>query len=754
MDRKYPSAISLIVAAMFLIIPINALATTYFVSSSSGNDTNDGLSSVTDGTHGPWKTINKIHNRSFSAGDSILFKRGDSWNERLIVFFSGNNNSPLVYGAYGTGDMPLINCADKITEWTLFDQNKNIWVAQINTTIKSVSQVFVNDKRQTLSRWPNSGWNTIDATASDGLSLHSKSLTQPDNYWNGTTLVIRSCMWSIDTKPITTSSGAAQTLKWDTALPYSVFATKGYGYYIENKFEELDLPGEYYFNASTHQLYLALEKGTIPEKQTIEIAARDNGVYINQKNHVTISNLKIVKAAINGILCYNSNNVKVLNCNTSNSKKDGISYYSSSGADLWLKENTISDVDEGHGISVVNSARTEIANNRITDIASDFTSPRQGGGIYMRGTENSRVDKNTITNTGGHGMHLANGPVNVSGNFLSNCVLIIQDNGAIYLNGNHTGSFVEYNRIENCPGNNDGTPDSGGPGSTVGLYSDETAFGAVFRYNLIVRCAYGIHIHKSYNTHVFNNTFYDNRYAAVSLQERANNQMYGNNVKNNLCYALNPSAYTLIIRRFSTSDKPIGTFDNNLYYNPGTASSIAYIKDKNSIFSLSAWQTKTETDSGNDLHSLSVNPLLVDGAKADLHLQSSSPCIDSGTSVGASADFDGLAVPWGKAPDIGAFEYSVGTGANQIKMQPSRLVNFPNPFQQKTTIQFDVEYEGTVTLKIFDLNGKTVGTLIDRELSPGKYLEIWDPTGLPVGVYLIKMETSKACGIAKAYLVN
>lgn len=754
MDRKYPSGISLIFAVILLAIQINALATTYFVSSSSGNDTNDGLSSVIDGTHGPWKTINKIHNRSFNAGDSILFKRGDSWNERLIIFFSGNNNSPLVYGAYGTGDMPLINCADKITEWTLFDQNKNVWVAQINTSIKSVSQVFVNDKRQTLSRWPNSGWNTIDETASDGLSLHDKSLTQPDNYWNGTTVVIRSCMWSIDTKPITTSSGETQTLRWDTTLPYSVFATKDYGYYIENKFEELDSAGEYYFNASTHQLYLALGKGTIPENQTIEIAVRDNGVYINQKNHVTISNLKIEKAAINGLLCYNSNNVKVLNCSIANSKKDGISFYSSSGSDLCLKENRISNVYEGRGISVVNFLKTEITNNEITDITSDKLSPRSNSGIYLAGSENSKISKNSLTRVGGHGIHVANGPVNISNNSLSDCVIMVQDNGAVYLNGDHSGSFIEYNRINDCPGNFDGTPTLSGPGSAVGLYSDETAFGAVFRYNIVVGCAYGIHLHKSYNTSIFNNIFYNNRYAAVSLQERVKNQMYGNNVRNNLCYALTPSTHSLIIRRFSTSEKSVGTFDNNLYYNQGAASSIAYIKDKSYNFSLSGWQSKAETDFGNDLHSLSVNPLLVDGAKGDFHLQASSPCIDSGILVGAINDFDGAVVPQGKAPDIGAFEYSVGTGVNQIKMRPSRLINYPNPFQQKTTIQFDVEYAGNVALKIFDLNGKTVGTLIDCELSPGKYSEIWDATGLPGGGYLIKMETTKASGIVKAYLVN
>ena len=85
--------------------------------------------------------------------------------------------------------------------------------------------------------------------------------------------------------------------------------------------------------------------------------------------------------------------------------------------------------------------------------------------------------------------------------------------------------------------------------------------------------------------------------------------MYGNCVKNNLYYVLNSSTHTLILSRFSISDRSIGTFDNNLYYNPVAVNAIAYVKDKSSYFNLSGWQSKTETESGNDLHSLSVNPL-------------------------------------------------------------------------------------------------------------------------------------------------
>src|ERR1035437_5600261 len=72
--------------AIFLVLSTIASATDYYISS-SGNDSNNGLSSST-----PWKTITKV-NSSFSTlkpGDRILFNRGDTFYGTLIVNGSGD----------------------------------------------------------------------------------------------------------------------------------------------------------------------------------------------------------------------------------------------------------------------------------------------------------------------------------------------------------------------------------------------------------------------------------------------------------------------------------------------------------------------------------------------------------------------------------------------------------------------------------------------------------------------------------------
>jgi hypothetical protein len=88
--------------AVLLLLTTLASATTYYVST-TGSDTNPGTQTQ------PWKTIAKVSASSFSPGDSILFKRGETWNETLIPPSSGSAGNPITFGAYGTGDLPTID---------------------------------------------------------------------------------------------------------------------------------------------------------------------------------------------------------------------------------------------------------------------------------------------------------------------------------------------------------------------------------------------------------------------------------------------------------------------------------------------------------------------------------------------------------------------------------------------------------------------------------------------------------------------
>ncbi len=80
--------------------------------------------------------------------------------------------------------------------------------------------------------------------------------------------------------------------------------------------------------------------------------------------------------------------------------------------------------------------------------------------------------------------------------------------------------------------------------------------------------------------------------------------------------------------------------------------------------------------------------------------------------------------------------------------------NYPNPFNPTTTIEFDLPHAGFVTLKIYNILGEEVVTLVSEELGVGKYECEWDASGLSCGVYFYRLTAGKYDAIKKMLLVK
>lgn len=73
--------------------------------------------------------------------------------------------------------------------------------------------------------------------------------------------------------------------------------------------------------------------------------------------------------------------------------------------------------------------------------------------------------------------------------------------------------------------------------------------------------------------------------------------------------------------------------------------------------------------------------------------------------------------------------------------------NSPNPFNPATTITFSVPVGGHVSLRVYDVVGRLVATLVDGELDRGRHTVGWDATEFPSGVYLCRLQAGgKAAG--------
>jgi len=66
--------------------------------------------------------------------------------------------------------------------------------------------------------------------------------------------------------------------------------------------------------------------------------------------------------------------------------------------------------------------------------------------------------------------------------------------------------------------------------------------------------------------------------------------------------------------------------------------------------------------------------------------------------------------------------------------------NYPNPFNPQTTFRFSVPRSIHVTIRVFDVLGRTVKTIVDQELTPGCHTAVLDAGGLSSGVYFCRME--------------
>jgi hypothetical protein len=109
-------------------------ATTYYVSSSLGNDLNAGTS-----LGAAWQTLAHVNSQTLLPGDSVLLRRGDVWNESLVPPSSGTSGSPIAFDAYGTGSAPNLTgyYAIPATGWT--NVTGNAWKAAVPTTFTAVN---------------------------------------------------------------------------------------------------------------------------------------------------------------------------------------------------------------------------------------------------------------------------------------------------------------------------------------------------------------------------------------------------------------------------------------------------------------------------------------------------------------------------------------------------------------------------------------------------------------------------------------
>jgi len=109
------------------------------------------------------------------------------------------------------------------------------------------------------------------------------------------------------------------------------------------------------------------------------------------------------------------------------------------------------------------------------------------------------------------------------------------------------------------------------------------------------------------------------------------------------------------------------------------------------------------------------------------------------------------------ALDYAAVKYGAMTGITNINETASGFElkqNYPNPFNPTTNIEFRISETGFVSIKLYDIQGREVQTLVSENLNAGKYTYSFNASGLSSGTYFYKIMTSSFTDVKKMMLIK
>lgn len=110
----------------------------------------------------------------------------------------------------------------------------------------------------------------------------------------------------------------------------------------------------------------------------------------------------------------------------------------------------------------------------------------------------------------------------------------------------------------------------------------------------------------------------------------------------------------------------------------------------------------------------------------------------------------------GKLPDIQLYD-KVSTDVESHTQLPQDIMlfqNYPNPFNPKTIIQYRLEVQGTVELKVFDLLGREIKSLVSENKLPGNYKTEFDASSLSGGMYLYQLKSGTSIQTKKMMVIK
>ena len=407
---------------------------------------------------------------------------------------------------------------------------------QGDTTGPVYSELFVNDKRQTLARYPDEGFLYTEEVLATGIDTAapdangdpatdkyriSEELSQRIAGWESTEDVWMFGYWRYDWADSSSPIGSFDAEENTLSPKYkSKYGTKEEApYYFYNCLEELTREGEWYMDRETGLLCVFAPENC--DNATYCLSLSLSPVITVNADNITLKNITVKGSRHNGIEI-NGNNNTVEGCKITNVAYNAIV---ANGYGNTFTHNEIMNVGAG-GISVTGGDRATLApgNNTVSNnLIHDW------GEIYR--TYRFAVDFGGVGNicSNNEMYNASHGAITYSGNnhifeynLIYNVCLLSDDAGAIYAGRSWTsyGNIIRYNCIHSL-GTDGHKPD--------GIYLDDALSGQTVYGNVLVNIPkYAIHVGGGRDNIIQNNLIINAGEQAIKYDDRARDAAVNN----------------------------------------------------------------------------------------------------------------------------------------------------------------------------------------------------------------------------------
>jgi hypothetical protein len=627
--------------------PVRSNASTYYVSSSTGNDNNNGLS---EGS--AFATSDKVNTLDLQPGDHVLFKCGDTWQaQQLVVSWSGTPSAPIEFGSYpaGCANKPVFSGSLPITGWIL--ESGNIYRADlpVGNFPLGINQLFRSGQRLTLGRWPNldapgGGYSFVEAHSAGSNQITDHEL--PAFNWNGAIVHIKNIRWSMLDRQVTGTNGDTLVLNQGLSCLISSWGDcTSWGFFINNALATLDQDGEWFYDEAANQVYLYSTQG-VPSNiegsvvQDTAGSSQYGGVMLSDGSataYVILENLEIKNWFNNGISTPGGMNADIYHDITVNNVTvkdvDGAGVKLSSwlerpsngrkglrgGYNMLFTNDTIDGANDfgitGYfadstfeGVTIENIAL--IKNLGKSGMGCGLTTgecTENGDGFRIRTYDvldsgyGNTLRNNRFEKIGYNGVDVFGPETTLEQNFITQACFTKADCGGVRVFGGDSLATTDVhdihlidNIIYDIPGNVDGCQASRAAFG-MGLYVDNYSRDVETRGNTVISTTVTGILYQRSTGQILDNTVYN---ASSGTEYSAQISLAGSETRaslsGNVMYGLTPNAWTL----YAYSLNNILSSDHNYFFQPYVDRHIAYGP---------SWTRQTFTQwqglSGQDVHS-------------------------------------------------------------------------------------------------------------------------------------------------------